>query len=641
MRLWGIGLVLALTLVRSEPADAGRTRNLLGNGDFSTIGECSGGGDWASYPDCAAGWTAWTNSDATIEWFGRRGDRDVVDPAIRMTLDSGAGYQVGMVQWKTPVVAGEIYLFTALAMGDDLRSEVLLEAQAQDAAGNWLDPPQASTTLSGSFVWRRLELAVAAPPGATQMAFRLRNQTTGACRGSSPPAPTCGTVWFDDAQIADASVIPAPSPANLCPEGQFLKLSNKQCLPLARPTWGFDPSPFQLSAPVDFALPAAACNGASLVDLVDAIREIPSETFVRLILPPCEIDLTYWLYLRSNMTLQGAGVGKTRLRTRYNDTGGGASGVAVRLHDVRNVVVRDLTLDGERSSGTYPTNNMLGISNSANVLIERVEVLHAGATGIVWKNSPHVTVRYSAVSRSRNDHGIGSADCKKDVTTCPYEADFGEGRFESDEYQVLSNWAYLNRGYAVDVHAMEGEVAGNLLERAILYGGMKAPDAVDVLVRHNRISGNTTGGFSLQSHWRMPDEIVVDDNTIVDNGQDGIYAPIGEDVYLRRNYLARNGFAALLQGIAAGQGGVAPFDYLRNVTITDNTFFENAAHELRVGAGIAGTALVERNVYLTTGMRRGIRLQTPGVLACFGSQEEELQLADEVAENPFVFTTCN
>jgi hypothetical protein len=641
MRLREIGLALALIALGVEPADAGRARNLLGNGDFSTLGDCSSGGDWESYPNCAAGWTAWTNTDATIEWFGRSGDRDVVDPAVRMTLDSGPGYQVGLVEWKTPVVAGHLFLFTALAMGDDLRSDVLLEAQAQDAAGNSLGSPQASSRLRGSFVWRRLELVVAAPPGATRMAFRLRNQTSGDCRGGSPPAPTCGTVWFDDAYLEDVSVAPAPSAANLCPERQFLKLSNKQCLPLARPTWGFDPTPFQLSAPIDFALPAASCNGASLEDLVDAIRGIPSETFVRLLLPTCEIDLTYWLSLRSNMTLQGAGVGKTRLRTRYNDAGGGISGVALRLNDVRNVIVRDLTLDGERDSGVYPKNNMLGISNSANILIERVEVIHAGDTGVAWKNSPHVSVRYSAISRNHNNHGVGAGDCPEGTPVCPYAGDFGEGRFESDEYQVLSNWIFLNRGHAVDVHPMEGEVAGNLLERTILSGGMKAPDTIDLLVRHNRIANNTGSGFWIHTRWRMPDEISVEDNTIVDNGQDGIYMPIGEDLYIRRNYVARNGNAGLLQGIAVGQGGTPPLDYLRNVTITGNTFLGNAGHELRVGGSIPGTALVDRNIYLTTGITRGIRLQRRGVLACFGSQEEELQLDDEVAENPFTLTTCD
>jgi hypothetical protein len=139
----------------------------------------------------------------------------------------------------------------------------------------------------------------------------------------------------------------------------------------------------------------------------------------------------------------------------------------------------------------------------------------------------------------------------------------------------------------------------------------------------------------------MPDEISVEDNTIVDNGQDGIYMPIGEDLYIRRNYVARNGNAGLLQGIAVGQGGTPPLDYLRNVTITGNTFLGNAGHELRVGGSIPGTALVDRNIYLTTGITRGIRLQRPGVLACFGSQEEELQLDDEVAENPFTLTTCD
>jgi len=636
-------VVLLVVAALAAPAHA----NLVTNGDFETLGACSGGSHWDSSPDCPSGWSAYSSGDATVEWFQRPADRDQTDPAVRVSLASTPGYKVGQIQWAIPVVPGEQYLFSALVMADDLRSEVLIQAQGRDASGGWLSETLTSPTSKGSFVWKRIQLAVTAPAGAATLAFRLRNQTSGGCRGTLSAGSDCGSVWFDDVEVVEIEEPPSLASGNLCPEGQFLELSTKECLDLQAPGWGYDSSPFDAATVVDYNLAPASCTHAGLAAIIATIASQPAGTFSRLTLPACEIELENWISPPGNLIIQGAGTGKTRIRTRLNNVGGGISAVAFWMNDIRNLVIRDLTIDGERTAGVYPSTNIVAIKRSANVLLERVEIIHSGGTGLVWRNSPNVTIRYSVVTRNHENHGIGCADCEG-LSVCPYEADFGEGQFESSEYQILSSWSHQTDAYPVDVHSASGEVAGNLLEGSVLYSGIKAPDAVNLHVRHNRISGNEAAGVLLQVDWRMPDEIFIEDNTIVDNVHDGINAPLGEDIYIRRNYIAGNGFSSVgnLQGVSVGNGWdpATPFNYLRNVTIEGNTFDGNAGFEVRVGPSwlTTGSAHLQFNEYLTPDPNGGeIRLRRPGVTACEGSEEEVLQLSGEVAENALAIVPCN
>jgi hypothetical protein len=622
--------LLAFVMLAAAPAHA----NLVTNPGFETTSStCDGGSHWDSAPSCATGWRAYSSGDATLKRVALPGNHDVGDGALEVSLGSSSGYKAGQVQWTIPVSPGEKYVFSALAMADDLRSEALIQAEGRTSAGVWLGPSE-GTISQGSFVWKRIQLAMTAPSSASTLSFRLRNQTIGGCRGTLSAGPGCGTVWFDDVSLVEVDEFPSDPEPNLCPPGEFLKLSSKECVALLAPDRGFDPAPFETATINEYSLTAGQCTHAQLASRLSAIAALPSGSFARLTLPACEIDLTSYLFLPGNLILQGAGPGRTRIRTRLNDAAGHAAR-AFFIDAVTNVVVRDLTVDGERVSTPptpppdYPDNNAVSISDASNVLIERTEVIHAGSTGIVWKNSPNVSVRYSVVSHTENTgHGIGCSDCEGS-SVCPPSVT------ESAEYQVLSSWSHHVKGFPIDVHSMGGEIAGNLLTNAAL-GGIKFPDAVDLSVRHNRISSNAGDGVPFQKDWRVPAGILVESNTITSNGGAGIDVVLGNGVELRDNWIASNAGS----GVSAGDGWGNPPIGVQDLLVVGNVLRGNVGYEARIKDHVDGAALEFNHYELPHATLDEIYLTASGVTACDGSDEEALQLAGEVAPSSLGIVTC-
>ena len=289
----------------------------------------------------------------------------------------------------------------------------------------------------------------------------------------------CASIICLTATTAGADVI--DQFANPCPEGQYQALDGS-CGMLLRPHLGFDRSAFLgafsgvagdvvvsgcSESALDSALSATEQNGGGIVEI-----------------PACRIVVDDKLHVPDNTILRGSGAG-TVLEA--------ASGFSTHMLDIdgrENVVVQDMTLIGASATGKG-----IVIRRSTNVLVERVEIDSFGHSNLTFRHSSRVTARYSRYANAKSYHGIDSKDCGpgdpdvSDLQECQATAgNIGStGSVFTSDYSVYSNLATGNGGQGFDIHASEGEFAGN---RSIgnTYAG-KFPDAWRILLHDNRFDG--------------------------------------------------------------------------------------------------------------------------------------------------------
>ncbi len=246
------------------------------------------------------------------------------------------------------------------------------------------------------------------------------------------------------------------------------------------------------------------------------------------IMPACTIDIHLPLYIPSNVKLRGQG--STSILRATTDLNGKKILVIKRKHDV---VVADLVLNGLGR----PQHN-IEVRYSSNVVIEGVESKRARDNGMVFHASRLVTLRYNNI-HDVGLNGVSSKDCypkpseNQDLTEadcidhldvaaeydwdripgnempCNYDTDsdgdvignadgdcYGYGARFTQEYMLYSNWFdNIPNAHCMNVHARDGEVAGNKCEGA--EDGMKMPDSRDVIVHHNLFFGAKERGLRL------------------------------------------------------------------------------------------------------------------------------------------------
>ena len=263
---------------------------------------------------------------------------------------------------------------------------------------------------------------------------------------------------------------------NPCPEGQFLDLYDNVCHKLDQPQFGFQAPEF-LASFTGKVVEAGCTENAFQAALEQAagggVVQIPACTFSigRIEIP-------------SNIIIQGAGAGQTIL------TQGGD--IKLNVQDADNIVLRDMTLDSGNADYV-----MLNIEQTKNILLERLEVKGSRIMGIKFWNGVHnITIRYSESHHHTVNHGIGSKDCSTgvDIQQCPAE------RWSSG-YAIYSNYLHHNGTHGINLHAINGEVAGNLSEQN-KYGG-KFFDAQNVWVHHNTYRDNAQWGLYMAPTLRI------------------------------------------------------------------------------------------------------------------------------------------
>lgn len=286
---------------------------------------------------------------------------------------------------------------------------------------------------------------------------------------------------------------------NACPEGQYLDLQST-CAPLLRPGLGFKRTVF-LAEFQPFASNVqtlSQCGERQLQDALDAVEQAGGGIVV---IPACTIQVTRKLQIPSNTIIRGSGPG-----TRLVAAPGYSTGVLeVQRH--KNVVIQDLSLVGSLNTDTGVV-----IWRSQNVLVERVSIDSFGKNNLFWRNSHGVTVRYTRANNAKTWHGINNNDCNPDDPAIPdlqeCQATAGElgpyGVLFSDDYAVYSNHAQGNGTYGIDIHASDGEIAGNTsIGNAYT---AKFPDAQDVVIHHNRFEGGN--GIMFRTSYHVPGRAV-------------------------------------------------------------------------------------------------------------------------------------
>lgn len=317
---------------------------------------------------------------------------------------------------------------------------------------------------------------------------------------------------------------------NICPEGQYLDLATSYCRNLHK-NFGFDVDAFAENFS-EQTVHVESCSMDALKEALDSIR--PNGGIVQL--PACTLELNASLTLPSRLILQGAGQGETVLRA----TSGLAGENMLRIHEGSQVIVRDLTLDGARNA-----ERGLLVWYADNVLVERIEAMNMAGSGIVFRYTSRITIRYIDSHDHQKNHGIGSKDCfGETLADCEGEAgEISVGTFWSQDYAIYSNKLHNNGKYGLDSHASYGEVAGNLMLNNGY--GSKFPNASYLWIHHNRIANNDSWGTHLYSTLQIPERypknIVFYQNEFVGNGEHPLIAsaPV-TDVYLIRNTFRDN-----------------------------------------------------------------------------------------------------
>lgn len=264
--------------------------------------------------------------------------------------------------------------------------------------------------------------------------------------------------------------------SNPCAEGQFRDLSNNVCLGLDRPDYGFAVERFMAGFDVSNVI-AAGCSEDALED---ALAQAGAGGTVQL--PACTFSVGR-VDLPSGVMIQGSGIGQTIVSGR----GCSETDSAKTIFDLTgrsNVVFRDMTLDAGGQNCV-----MLSVENSDNVLVERVEVKNSQRTGLKFRRGVNnITIRYANIFENGEFHGVDSKDCKTgaDLSSCGRD-------LWSAKYAVYSNVLRGHGTHGLNIHAIRGEIAGNL-SYANGYGG-KLYDGQCLWVHHNLISNNDNWGL--------------------------------------------------------------------------------------------------------------------------------------------------
>lgn len=278
---------------------------------------------------------------------------------------------------------------------------------------------------------------------------------------------------------------------NLCPEGQFRDLSTNTCHFLDRPEYGFSISTFM----ADFNADNVIQTSCSEDSLKEALRQVGESGIIQL--PACTFSVGR-LDVPSNVIIQGAGIGQTVI----NGSGCSETDSAKSIFNISgrsNLVFRDVTLDAVGENCV-----MLSVENSDNVLVERIKLQNSERTGMKFRRGVNnITIRYADIFENGEFHGIDSKDCKtgSDITDCPRDT-------WSTKYAVYSNVLRGHNTHGLNIHAIKGEIAGNL-SYSNGYGG-KLYDGQCLWVHHNLISNNNNWGLFIAPTLDIDERITRD-----------------------------------------------------------------------------------------------------------------------------------
>jgi len=341
------------------------------------------------------------------------------------------------------------------------------------------------------------------PTEASTIVSTVRATSTAVSTAQTKSTPIVSTI----PSITLTQTVPITRTAadgrNPCEEGDYLDLETDACEPLDK-AFGFDFAAFDSVLPAD-SYTLEECTSDALSDLLMEIEDSGGTVFI----PACELTVERKLFISSNTLIQGAGIGETILQVADDFTE-----VALQARHAKNVIVRDLTLDGAASASM-----LLSAWYADNILFERIEARNAEGSGLNYRYATNVTVRYSQSYGHKKWHGIASKDCfpssssrNSDEVDCQAqfdakatEVDETPGVLWSNNVALYSNDLYDNGDYGLDSHASLSEVAGNWI-RNNRYGA-KFPDGSNLWIHNNRIEESSRWGLFLYNTVDIEEQV--------------------------------------------------------------------------------------------------------------------------------------
>lgn len=322
---------------------------------------------------------------------------------------------------------------------------------------------------------------------------------------------------------------------NVCSEGQYMDLTSDTCRYLVK-NFGFDAAQFDANFSGD-EYTLGTCTESALQAILTQMGTVGG----RVTLPACTIVINVGLNIPSNVIIEGAGIGQTIFESSAT-----FSHNMFKAKYRSNVIIRDLSVDGRSVSG----NSGILAWYADNVLIERVDVHHNGKSGIIFRYAKQVTIRYVESHDHVLWHGIDSKDCFPsdpaipDSTECATQAgSTAPGVLWSEDYAAYSNRLYNNGRFGLNIHANNGEAAGNLVYDNVY--GSKLPDAANVWIHHNEYKSNANWGSWVYNTVDAPEKIahniVYFENIFTENQEHPVYIDIpAYNIYLLHNQYNNN-----------------------------------------------------------------------------------------------------
>lgn len=278
----------------------------------------------------------------------------------------------------------------------------------------------------------------------------------------------------------------------VCPEGEFLHIQSGGCFPL-HTTYGFD----GFSEP-ETLIELQSCD-------VQELRQAVSQGNRRVLLKRgCQYDLgSTDLRIKSNTVIDGnslytVGASSSSSAAGQNDATTETvitctRTTAFRIHDVTNVIIRNLTIDGlNNQQPNQGCGTLVFIDRGAdNVLVERLRLINGLGKGVGFRTASRVTVRYSWVQDMWDDHGL-NAD-KRFVDIAYYS-----------NYITNVGTSHGKIGYGINSHATKAEIAGNYIENTD--SGIKLMGARYTLLHHNTVIGASSENPLYRGVWTAIDD---------------------------------------------------------------------------------------------------------------------------------------
>ena len=527
------------------------------NPGFELTGECLG--DWDSEL-CASGFHAAQSEADNVSVSLSVDSTENRFIAIELLNSKKSELTRGSIELKVEnLIPDTEYIFSTWIKTKEMRGHSGLLITAPNDNETAIQEIASVAGPSGTSTWQKMSLLFRTPKSVSFVHFNGFAATS----RSFCQIQNCGSIQLDNWLIqrtgTSEDLPKLKNLSNPCGDSSFLNIFTRNCQPLQR-NYGYSKENTNYQNVTDLA-----CEEANAKRINLEISKL-SKHGGTLKIAPCKIMLDREIDLASNVIVQGSGVGQTTFTQGFDPDIKAETLIRVEgtsENPVKNVVLRDFTVQGP---GPIPLNlNNIQGKYVDNFLIERIESRNAGKSGVTFRRSKNITIRYVTIYGSTQWHGISTKDCyigawfdgdDSDQLISRKECSQGVRGFWTEGVTIHSNATYLNKGLGINSHASLVEIAGNLMDSNGSAAKFTEP-ASNIFVHHNQFSNSSREGLKIASHKLA-------DDTLTPNSH----------LYLRNQFINN------------GSYGVRIHERARNVLFKDNVYRKNKMdNKLRIKPG--------------------------------------------------------